>query len=62
MNDLKFRAALKFYVALVTAVAVSILAVYGPGTAVGHVVTVIVAVGGAIGVFLAKNQDPDKTS
>jgi len=62
MNDLKFRAALKFYVALAAAIAVSILAVYGPNTAVGHVATVVIAVGGAIGVFLAKNQDPDKTS
>lgn len=57
MNDLKFRTALKFYVALVTAIAVSLLTVYGPDTTVGHVVAVIVAVGGAVGVFFARNQD-----
>ena len=61
MNNLKLLVALKFYVALATAIAVSILTVYGPDTTVGHVATIVVAVGGAVAVFVARNQDPNKT-
>lgn len=61
MNDLKFRNALKFYIALVTAIAASLVTVYGPDTTTGHVVAVVVAVGGAIAVFFARNADPNKT-
>lgn len=47
--------AAKFLVGLVTAVAVAVSTVYGPETTVGHVVTIVLAVAGAIGVYLVPN-------
>lgn len=45
----------KTIVAVVSAVATALLTVYGPDTQVGHILTVIVAVVGALGVYLVPN-------
>jgi hypothetical protein len=47
--------AAKFVVGLVTAVAVAVSTIYGPDTAVGHVITIVLAVAGALGVYLTPN-------
>ena len=50
--------AAKFVVGLVTAVGVALSTIYGPDTTVGHVVTIALAVAGAIGVYLTPNAPP----
>jgi hypothetical protein len=48
----------KFWVGLVSAVATSLLAVFAPSTTTYHVLSVIVALAGAIGVYLVPNAGP----
>lgn len=48
----------KFWVGLVTAVAVALATVYGPDTTAGKVITIVLAVAGALGVYLVPNK-PD---
>jgi hypothetical protein len=45
----------KAYVALAVGIATALLGIYGPDTPVGQVLTVIVAVGGAIAVWSVPN-------
>lgn len=45
----------KFWVGLVSAVATSLLTVLAPDTNVAHILTVVVALAGAIGVYLVPN-------
>lgn len=45
----------KAYTALVVGIATALLGIYGPDTRVGQVLTVIVAVGGAIAVWSVPN-------
>lgn len=45
----------KTIVAVVSAVGTALLTVYGPDTQVGHVLTVVIAVAGALGVYLVPN-------
>jgi hypothetical protein len=45
----------KAYTALVVGIATALLGVYGPDTQVGQVLTVVVAVGGAIAVWTVPN-------
>jgi hypothetical protein len=47
----------KAYVALAVGIATALLGIYGPDTPVGQVLTVIVAVGGAIAVWTVPNAD-----
>jgi hypothetical protein len=53
-NDLKFRAALKAYVALFGAVVTALLGVLGDST-LTHTLTALAAVATAVGVWLAQN-------
>lgn len=46
----------KTIVAVVSAVGTALLTVYGPDTQVGHVLTVIVAVAGAVAVYAIPNK------
>lgn len=48
--------AAKFVVGLVTAVAVALSTIYGPDTTAGHVITVVLAIAGAVGVYLVPNK------
>lgn len=48
----------KAYTALVVGIATALLGVYGPDTQVGQVLTVVVAVGGAIAVWTVPNATP----
>ena len=50
----------KAYVALVVSIATALLGIYGPETTVGHVLTVIVAVGGAVAVWTVPNASADR--
>ena len=50
--------AAKAYVALVGAIAVALLGIYGPETTVGHWLTVIAAVCTAIATFAVPNKQP----
>lgn len=46
----------KTIVAVITAAATGLLTVYGPDTQVGHILTVIVAIAGAVGVYAVPNK------
>lgn len=48
----------KFWVGLVAAVATSLLAVLAPDSNVAHILTVVVALAGALGVYLVPNAGP----
>jgi hypothetical protein len=50
----------KAYTALVVGIATALLGIYGPDTGVGQVLTVIVAVGGAIAVWSVPNATPPR--
>jgi hypothetical protein len=50
----------KAYVALAVGIATSLLSIYGPDTPVGQVLTVIVAVGGAIAVWTVPNASAER--
>ena len=50
--------AAKFVVGLVTAVAVALSTTFGADTTAGKVITVVLAVAGAIGVYLVPNAGP----
>jgi uncharacterized membrane protein YdcZ (DUF606 family) len=50
--------AAKFVVGLITAVAVTLSTLFAPDSTVGQVVTIVLAVAGAIGVYLVPNK-PD---
>jgi hypothetical protein len=50
----------KAYVALAVGIATALLGIYGPDTPVGQVLTVIVAVGGAIAVWTVPNASAER--
>jgi hypothetical protein len=50
----------KAYTALVVGIATALLGVYGPDTQVGQVLTVVVAIGGAVAVWSVPNASANK--
>lgn len=50
--------AIKFWVALAGAVAGSLSTLYGPDTTVGHVITIVILVAGAVAVYLSPKNAP----
>jgi len=54
---LKPLEAAKAYVALIGSIAVGLLAVYGPETPVGQVLTVLAIIATAIGTFVVPNAE-----
>lgn len=54
-NDLKFRNALKAYVALFGALVTAVLGVTTTGSTLGQILTVCAALGTAVGTWLATN-------
>lgn len=56
---LKPLEAAKAYVALVGSIAVGLLAVYGPETVVGQVLTVVAIIATAIATFVVPNADAE---
>lgn len=50
----------KAYVALIGSIATALLAVYGPETEVGRVLTVIAVVATAVGTWAVPNADPSE--
>jgi hypothetical protein len=58
-----FLIAAKAYVALIGAVVTALLAVYGPDTKVGQVLTIISVVATAVGTYAVPNADsaPDNS-
>lgn len=50
--------AAKFVVGLIAAVAGSLSTAFGPDTTIGHVITIVILVAGAIGVYLVPNAVP----
>lgn len=54
--------AAKFVVGLITAVAVTLSTVFGAETTAGRVLTIVLAVAGAVGVYLVPNKPSEPAS